>query len=270
MRFGTPMTLRDFAHEPTISDDSASVDTKTLLTTLSATSQSTAFDITLSDDQVEFLNSTSTSSYIHYYSGPVLTTSGIQLQDTDDDSLVTISGSLTKIPPLATDADGEFTLTFNTSRLIDGDTETANENLQAARSSADDAADAANRALNARPFVADAANTALEAITNSDDVNDAGVSDMLDAVSLNATKAEGTDRTKSDFRTPEAVFAEVKGIIDGAIVTETDHIRTGHLHLRSRRKPRNLQGTAGGDRFRFRRVRGNDRVPGAEPAHSRR
>ena len=48
MTFGDPMTLRDFKVEPTISDDWTSVDTKTLLTTLSATSQSTTFDITLS------------------------------------------------------------------------------------------------------------------------------------------------------------------------------------------------------------------------------
>ena len=52
MRFGTPMTLKSFDAEPTISDDSASVDGKTLLTTLSATSQRTTFDITLTDDQV--------------------------------------------------------------------------------------------------------------------------------------------------------------------------------------------------------------------------
>ena len=38
MRFGTPMTLRDFGVESCISDDSTSVDPKTLLTTLSATS----------------------------------------------------------------------------------------------------------------------------------------------------------------------------------------------------------------------------------------
>ena len=61
MRFGTPMTLRDFDATPTIVDDSASVDPKTLLTTLNATSQSTIFTITLTDAQVEFLNSTSTS-----------------------------------------------------------------------------------------------------------------------------------------------------------------------------------------------------------------
>ena len=40
MTFGDPMTLKSFDAEPSISDDSASVDTKTLLTTLSATSQS--------------------------------------------------------------------------------------------------------------------------------------------------------------------------------------------------------------------------------------
>ena len=115
MRFGTPMTLSSFDAEPSISDDSASVDGKTLLTTLSATSQSTTFDITLSDDQVSRLNSTSTSSYVHYYDGPALTTSGIDLLNTTaDNPLATITPGLTKIPPLATDADGKFTLTFNT------------------------------------------------------------------------------------------------------------------------------------------------------------
>ena len=64
----------------------------------------------------QFLNSTSTSSYVHYYDGPGLTTGGIDLQDCPDTSLETISEGLTKIPPLATDADGEFTLTFEHER----------------------------------------------------------------------------------------------------------------------------------------------------------
>ena len=115
MTFGDPMTLRDFKHEPAIPDDSVSVDTKTLLTTLSATSQRTTFDITLTDDDVRFLNSTSTSSYVHYYDGPPLTTSGIDLQIANDTSLDTIKVGLTKIPTLATDADGVFSLTFDTS-----------------------------------------------------------------------------------------------------------------------------------------------------------
>ena len=54
--FGTPMTLRDFTAEPGIPDDSTSVDDVTNLTTLSATSQSTIFTITLTDAQVAFLN----------------------------------------------------------------------------------------------------------------------------------------------------------------------------------------------------------------------
>ena len=82
MRFGTPMTLESFNAVPRIIDDSASVDDKTLLTTLSATSQSTVFDITLTEAQVSLLNSTSMSHYVHYYDGPTLTTLGIQLQDT--------------------------------------------------------------------------------------------------------------------------------------------------------------------------------------------
>ena len=76
MRFGTPKTLKDFTAEPAISDDSVSVDDVTKLTTLSATSQSTTFTITLTDDEVAFLNSTSMSSYVHYYGGPGLTTGG--------------------------------------------------------------------------------------------------------------------------------------------------------------------------------------------------
>ena len=39
MRFGTPMTLKSFDTEPALPDDSVSVDPKTLLTTLNATSQ---------------------------------------------------------------------------------------------------------------------------------------------------------------------------------------------------------------------------------------
>ena len=54
MRFGTPMTLRALMLNLRIPDDSASVDPKTLLTTLSATSQSTIFTITLTDDEVSF------------------------------------------------------------------------------------------------------------------------------------------------------------------------------------------------------------------------
>ena len=126
MTFGDPMTLRSFDAEPSISDDSASVDTKTLLTTLSATSMSTEFTITLTDDDVSLLNSTSMSHYVHYYDGPPLTTSGIDLQIANDTSLETISEGLTKIPPLATDADGEFTLTFDTSDLVNEGNNTAN------------------------------------------------------------------------------------------------------------------------------------------------
>ena len=81
MRFGTPMTLGDFGVESTALGDSISVDPKTLLTTLNATSASTVFTITLDDTQVSGLNSTSVSSYVHYYGGPVLTTSGIDLQN---------------------------------------------------------------------------------------------------------------------------------------------------------------------------------------------
>ena len=96
------------------------------MTTLSATSQSTTFDITLTDDQVSLLNSTSTSSYVHYYDGPGLTTRGIDLQIANDTSLETISEGLTKIPTLATDADGVFSLTFDTSDLVNEGNNTAN------------------------------------------------------------------------------------------------------------------------------------------------
>ena len=137
--FGTPMTLRDFTAEPTIPDDSTSVDDVTNLTTLSATSQSTIFTITLTDAQVAFLNSTSTSSYVHYYGGPGLTTGGIDLQDTDDTSLERISEGLTKIPPLASEPDNEFTLTFDTTDFVTPEEATTNANLQAARTAADNA-----------------------------------------------------------------------------------------------------------------------------------
>ena len=43
-----------------------------------------------------------------------------------DNPLATISEGLTKIPPLATDADGKFTLTFDTADLIDELQRTAN------------------------------------------------------------------------------------------------------------------------------------------------
>ena len=55
---------------------------------------------------------------------------GIELLNTTDNPLDTISEGLTKIPPLATDADGEFTLTFDTGDLVDEDNSTANAELQ--------------------------------------------------------------------------------------------------------------------------------------------
>ena len=180
MRFGTPMTLGDFGVESTKLGDSTSVDDKTLLTTLNATSPTTIFTITLDDDQVQFLNSTSMSHYVHYYKGPDLATTGIQLQDTDDGSLATISEGLTKIPPLATDADGKFTLTFDT---IDLTTDVADANaarqaalIAIADNIADDDGTIATAVTSADEILArtgeaaadaDAVNTALQGIRDA-------------------------------------------------------------------------------------------------------
>ena len=230
MSFGDPKTLRDFTHEPAISDDSVSVDGKTLLTTLSATSTSTEFTITLTDDEVSWLNSTSMSHYVHYYDGPALTTSGIQLLDTDDESLATISGGLTKIPPLATDADGEFTLTFNTSDLVHADNSTENTELRTARAAAQDLVDAAETLLGASSTAFDggAVDTALEAIktaatdaiTDNELIGEGSVDEAIGNIQVNATMTE-TNRDRGDFRSAAAVFGDVERLIDAAIAERT-------------------------------------------------
>ena len=74
MRFGTPDTSNYFAPTAQISDDSITVDSDTLLTTLKATTGTTTFDVALDEGQVAELNSSSVSRYIHYSGGPDLTT----------------------------------------------------------------------------------------------------------------------------------------------------------------------------------------------------
>ena len=140
--FGDPKTLVDFRLDPTFDEDSVSVDAVTKLTTLSATSQLTTFTVTLTDDDVRFLNSTSASNYVHYYGGPGLETAGIQLQNTSDTSLNTIKAGLTKIPPLASEIDNEFTLTFTT-EFVEPETATANTELRTARTNANNLVDEA-------------------------------------------------------------------------------------------------------------------------------
>ena len=223
MRFGTPDTSNYFAPTARISDDSITVDSDTLLTTLSATTGMTAFDVALDEGKVAELNSSSVSRYIHYSGGPDLTTDGIQLLDDTDMSLVTISEGMTKIPTLATDADGKFTLTFDTTALTE-DVAEANGQLQTARANAADSADEAQEARDD--------NDVTEAQTALDDIKTAATSIIIlesligegsvnmAIAGINVTLA-ATPADKEDLKTPEAVFAEVKEHIDNAIVKET-------------------------------------------------
>ena len=226
MRFGTPMTLKSFNTTSTLSDDSVSVDPKTLLTTLSATSALTVFTITLNDKQVALLNSTSMSHYVHY-DGPPLTTSGIDLQIANDTSLETISEGLTKIPPLASEPDKTFTMTFNTGDLVNSGNSTENDELRDARTAAQGAVTDAKTALGvSTDFSEDAVDTALMAIktaaTDSISVPElAAVESAIDAIQINATMATGSDRERKDFRTAQAVFGDVKDLIDDAIAART-------------------------------------------------
>ena len=232
MRFGTPITLKDFTVEPSILDDSASVDDVTNLTTLSATSQTTTFTVTLTDDDVRFLNSTSASSYVHYYGGPGLTTSGIDLLNTDDTSLDEIGEGLTIIPPLATDADGEFTLEFDTSGFVTTDAETENTQLRDARTAAQGMVETAEEALGqtGTDFDDSAVDSALTAIktaaTTAIDISaltgDGSVDEAIGEIQINATMTTATDdRDRGDFRTAAAVIGEVEDLIDEAIAART-------------------------------------------------
>ena len=176
---------------------------------------------------MQFLNSTSTSSYVHYYDGPPLTTSGIDLQDTDDESLATISEGLTKIPTLATDADGVFTLTFDTSTLVHEDNSTENTELRNARTAAQDLVEAAETLLGASStsFDATAVDTALEAIKTAatniiDDSELTAVNTAIGAIEVNATMTEN-NRDRGDFRSAAAVFGDIKDLIDDAIAERT-------------------------------------------------
>ena len=229
MRFGTPMTLKSFNTTSTLSADSVSVDPKTLLTTLSATSTSTEFTITLNDKQVEFLNSTSMSHYVHYYGDLPLTTLGIQLLDTEDNSLQTISGGLTKIPTLASEIDKTFTMTFDTSSLVHDDNSTENSELRAARTAAQNAVAAVKTALGATPFDISAVETALGTIktaatdlltVNALNTGEGNVQQAITNIQVNATMTDPAEG-RGDLRTAAAVFKEVKDLIDDATAERT-------------------------------------------------
>ncbi len=223
MRFGTPMTLRSFNAVPAITDDSASVDGKTLLTTLSATSQETVFDITLTDDQVSLLNSTSMSHYVHYYDGPDLTTKGIQLLDTTTDNpLETIEAGLTKIPPLATDADGEFTLTFDTSDLINEGNQTANAALRAAADAINDDDDEDTAASVA---------TALEALDDNDESTDVSTIES----ELNAIKTAVNGLTDIPQATQDKITNDIPITVDGEdpVTTGPDEDQTARNNFKT-------------------------------------
>ena len=226
MRFGSPITSNYFAPTAQISDDSITVDSDTLLTTLKATTGITTFDVALDEAKVTELNSSSVSRYIHYSGGPGLTTEDIQLLDDTDKSLETISEGMTKIPTLAIGADGNFTLTFDTADLFDEGAADANVQLQAARENAEGAVGAAQTARDADDFVVSTAESALTTIKtaattdiNLDSLTGEGSVSMA-ITGINVTLAINPE-DKEDLKTPKAVFAEVKEIIDNAIAART-------------------------------------------------
>ena len=220
------------------------------MTTLKATTGTTTFDVALDKGKVAELNSRlSEPLYSTTLAGPDLTTDGIQLLNADD-SLVTISEGMTKIPTLGHET-LTATLPCRLTRLASlrrGAAE-ANVQLQAARTGAADAVDDAETARDDDDTSTTDAQTALTAIKTAatTDINLDSLTGE-DSVSMAITDINVTlaaDPTeKKDLKTPKAVFAEVKEIIDNAIAarTATTTFALEGLHLRGRHKRRNLTG----------------------------
>ena len=258
---GDPITLDNVRSVTTDKvGDAVDVNPRTFVVTLNATTDSTPVNVVLTSGQLARLTDSAHSHYVHYIADPAdgaLALTGIttdaELLGADGEPTTSTTIDITnnkKFNQITVDpeADGEFTITFNTGDAVNATTNEGNEALQTALAAIDTAeddgiadeietaVDVAREAIdNAGPDLTTtqinefletfrgSVNTALVALegTFPSDVNIlTGVGVIKGNVEFNAAESDDNiaDTRERDFKSTSDIVADIKTYLTGAIV----------------------------------------------------
>ena len=251
---GDPITLDNVRSVTTDKvGDTVDVNPRTFVVTLNATTTSTPVNVVLTSDQLARLIDSTHSHYVHYIANPaddaatlVDISTDAELLDEDGEPTTTAPIDITEeFNQIAVDpeADGEFTITFDTTTAVATDPDTENNvALQAALvafvdnpETEDDLEDtieteakAANDAITSQSATSDI-NTELtrfrDAVIQHDALSGLTTDPVLitvgvikDNVMFNGVDETGEDTRRSDFKSTSAIVDDIKDVITGSIV----------------------------------------------------
>ena len=257
LMMGDPVTLDNVRSVTTDKvGDAVDVNPRTFVVTLSATTASTPVDVVLTSDQLARLTDSAHSHYVHYIANPAdgalavgTITTDADLLDADGeptDATSTITPDDNGFQQIAVnpEADGRFTITFDTTTAVGTELNTDNEALQAALAEfvndpdeEGEIADTIATATETLKLTTDVStstptqiNTALVAfrdavighgdlsgLTTVPELNTVGVvknNAMFNDVDINPLLA---NTTKSDFKSTSTIVDDIKDILTNNI-----------------------------------------------------